>query len=247
MQTLERGLEPTLRCAVCHVRDKSIACDITADELAVLEQYKTTSRYAKGDVLFNEGDPPDGIFCVYLGGIKVFKAGHVSRDQMIRFAHPGCLIGYRSLVRNEPHSTSAMAMEPARVCYIPREAIKLLAAADPAFNLRLLTILSKQLGRAEDRIVDLAHRPLRARIAELLLQLRDEFGVDRDGITLHARLSRSELANTVGAATETVIRFLTELKRAGIIDMKGRMISILDPDRLREAASEVVAPSSGRE
>jgi CRP/FNR family transcriptional regulator, polysaccharide utilization system transcription regulator len=225
-------------CARCHVRERAAGCCLDADELAGIDRVKVTRRYRKGEVVYREGDPPTGLYCIYLGGVKITKTGREGREQVMRFAHTGELFGFRSMLRDEAHSTSALALDAARICFVPRAAAMSLVQTDSHFGLRLFALLSDELRNAEDFIVELAQQPIRERVAHLLLSLRDEFGVERDGATLNVRLSRGELADTVGSATETVIRILTELKHKGIIAMKGQRIAIVSPERLEAIAVE---------
>lgn len=208
--------------------------------MELIEREKSTLRLERGTSLFQQGGPADGLYCIYLGTVKVSKQAHDAKDQIIRFAHPGGVVGCRSVIVGETHATTATSMESVRACFIPQAAIRELVDSDQQLRLRLLAMLAEHLRAAEDRIYDFVHHPLRARIAELLLRLHEEFGVERDGVTLRVRLSRTELANTVGAATETLIRILTELKHGGIIRVKGRRIAIHNLDRLKQSIVEDV-------
>jgi CRP/FNR family transcriptional regulator len=97
-------------------------------------------------------------------------------------------------------------------------------------------LLSNDLKVAEQRIVELAQKPVRERLAETLLLLAETYGLEKDGITLSITLTRNEIANITGTATESVSRLLSKLRQEGIIDMVGRKLKILDRKRLIASA-----------
>ena len=76
-----------------------------------------------------------------------------------------------------------------------------------------------------------------ARLAEVLLFLADDFGLGDDG-ALRLNVSREDLSNFVGTATETLIRLLSELKAAKIVESKGRKIVLLNIPELKRLAEE---------
>ena len=100
----------------------------------------------------------------------------------------------------------------------------------------MIQILCRELREANDYITDIAQKTVRERLAEVLLLLRESFDVD-DNDLLQISLTREELANMVGTATESVIRLLSEFKQDGLIDLKGRRIKFIDVASLRRIAS----------
>jgi CRP/FNR family transcriptional regulator len=100
-----------------------------------------------------------------------------------------------------------------------------------------MKLLSTDLQRAELKITHLAQKPVRERLAETLLFIRETYGYEQDGITLNVRLSRKEIANLVGTATESTIRLLSEFRKDGLIDLDGKKISFLDMQGLVKTAN----------
>ncbi|MCB0301764.1 MAG: winged helix-turn-helix domain-containing protein, partial [Calditrichaeota bacterium] len=90
---------------------------------------------------------------------------------------------------------------------------------------------------AERRLAEMAQKPVRERLAEALLVLQDVFGVENDGETLDVRLKREDFAHLVGTTTETAIRFLSEFKHEGLIEVNGRSIKILQNRKLTQVAN----------
>jgi len=104
------------------------------------------------------------------------------------------------------------------------------------FSLALMQLTCKELGVANAYITDIAQKTVRERLAEVLLKLMDTFDLDND-LVLNVSLTREELANMVGTATESVIRLLSEFKQDKLIDLNGRKIKILDIKKLEKISN----------
>jgi CRP/FNR family transcriptional regulator len=169
--------------------------------------------------------------------VKVYKVGRDGREQIVRLAQAGDVLGYRSLISGERYSAFAVPLEEAQICHISKNTITSMLENDYHLASRVMSLLSNDLRIAEEKLVEMAQKPVRERLAETLLVLRETYGVEEDGKTLNMKLTRIELANIVGTATESVSRLLSKMKDEGIIGMKGRKIIIADHEALVEAAN----------
>jgi CRP-like cAMP-binding protein len=228
-------------CDRCWVRNRSVFCGLAAGGLEAIEARKVMRVFRRGEPLHLEGDAAHGVHCLYRGAVKVFRSTSDGREQIVRLASAGDIVGYRSVFDAQVHSTCATALDDVQACFIPRAQFALLCENDPALAHQVFALLSHELGAVEGRMFELTQKSVRERVAETLLQLHAVFGVERDGTTLDVRLSRGELAELVGAATESVIRFLTDFKRSGVLSLRGRRIGILRPEVLAEVANADVA------
>ena len=100
----------------------------------------------------------------------------------------------------------------------------------------MLQIVCRELREANDYITDIAQKTVRERLAEVLLLLKENFELDNQN-TLQISLTREELANMVGTATESVIRLLSEFKQDKLIELQGRKIKFLDIASMRRVAN----------
>jgi CRP-like cAMP-binding protein len=222
-------------CARCEHRIRSILRDVDDYALENLDSTKACYVYKKGQVIFSEGIPPTGLFCVHKGKVKVYKTGAEGREKIMRLVKHGDVMGYRSLLTGEPSSVSAAALEESVICCIPQETFFKLLRGNGGFSMRIIELLSSELGKAEEDIVHIAQKPVRERLAEALLLLRDTYGTeDGDTPALNVSLSREELAGIVGTAVETLVRALAEFKRQRVISTEKKKIRILDLPRLVE-------------
>ncbi len=224
-------------CENCKTRSKSIFCDLKNDELAKLSYNKGCSSYKKGQVIFYEGRRPTGLYCINIGKVKIAKLGEEGKEQIVRLAKEGDILGYRSLISGDSYSASAETLEETSVCFIPKDAIFDLIKDSSNFSIKFMQLVSKDLKSAENKVTDLAQKHVRERVAEALLMLKETYGMEDDEQTIAIALTREVLANIVGTATETVIRLLSELKQDKVIALEGRKIKILKLKQLIRTAS----------
>jgi CRP-like cAMP-binding protein len=137
--------------------------------------------------------------------------------------------------------TSARVIEDCEVCFIPSEILVSLIKTNSSFALDLLRLACHELGEANSFITDIAQKTVRERLAEILLLLVNDFGLD-DQNHLKIMLTREELANIVGTATESVIRLLSEFKADKLVELNGRKIKIINKKGL-EKISNVLSRS----
>lgn len=209
---------------------------LNEDEIGRLDADKTCHTYKKGNVIYREGSRLTGFFCVTKGILKIYKTGIDGKEQIIRFVKKGDIIAFRSLLSQELACTTAKVIDDAVLCHIPYQTLLYLLQNNWKFSHWMIQILCRELREANDYITDIAQKTVRERLAEILLLLKDNFDVSDDN-TLQITLTREELANMVGTATESVIRLLSEFKQDGLIDLKGRKIKLLDIPMLRRLAS----------
>ena len=225
------------QCAYCKSRRDSMFGSLGEEDLEKLNQNKSCIRYKKGQTLFYEGTRPMGLFCVNTGKVKVFKLSSQGKEQIINIAKPGDFLGYRAILSEEFYSASATVIEDAAICFIPKEDFLGLLNSNPEFFQRIIKNICHELGVMRERISDLAQKSVRERLAGSLLMLKETYGVDGEKSTLiDIQLSREDLANIVGTATETVIRLLSEFKKDGLISLDGKKIKVLKPRELAKEA-----------
>jgi CRP-like cAMP-binding protein len=225
-----------LSCDSCISRTHPLFRHLQEEERQHLSLDKITESYKRGSIIYREGNRMKGFFCVQKGIIKMYKTGFDGKEQIIRFAKPGDIIGYRSVISNEPACTTTEVIEDSIVCHIPPHTLLTLIKTNGNFAVELMKLTCKELGEANSYITDIAQKTVRERLAEILLHLDHEFGIDEHGV-LKISLTREELSNIVGTATESIIRLLSEFKNDRIIELNGRKIKILDRPGLKLIAN----------
>lgn len=223
-------------CDNCPARKSTIFSRLTEDEMSRLDAMKECRFYAKGEHLFFEGTVPRGLFCVEKGKIKVVQIGADGKEQITHLIHDGNVMGHRAILGEDLYSGSAIAIEDSHVCFIPRTPFYQMVESNAKLALRLAHLLSDELKEAEQKITHTAQRPVKDRLAKGILNLVEHYGLEADKQTVNVRIKRDDLANLAGTTRETATRILYELQVEGIIELSGKIIRILDLERLTSIA-----------
>lgn len=232
---MQRFIKP--ECHSCPHRKNPLMSCCSPEELEFTNANKSTQFYQKGQLIYQEGSQAMGLFCVHQGKIKLTKAAGDNKEQIVHLLREGEVLGYRALVASTPYSHSAVALEDCVVCFVPRPDFLRLLQSNQQFSTALMQLLARVLGLAEERMLDLAYKPVRERLAGALLLVQKTFLREGDALPFRISLGREDLAALVGTAKETVSRLLSEFKDAGMIATRGSQITILKPTRLQELAT----------
>ncbi len=205
------------------------------EELKKVSDSKTTKKIPKGQSLFEEGDKLRGIYCVRDGVSKLSKLSANGKDQIVKLSTKGAVMGQRSVIAEESTNLSAVAVSDMEVCFIPKDVILNILHKNPNFNLEVLRHMAHDLREADDVVVNMSQKNVKQRMAEALLYLKTNFGEDEDGFML-LTLSREDMSNLVGTATESAIRMISDFKKKGFIKLSGKKIGITNEQKLRDLA-----------
>ena len=205
---------------------------LTEKEMQLVRENQVQRTYRKGEIVYKEGSKILGIYQVTEGAFKIYKTGVDEKPQIIAFTIPGDIQGYRSVLSNEPACTTVEALQESKITFIPAEIIFYLVKNNPDFALLLIQQTCKELDRANSLITDIAQKKVNERVAEILLMLLDTFGTDREGF-INVNLTRDDLSNIIGTATESVIRILRDFNSKDYIELKNKKIKINDYKRIK--------------
>lgn len=220
------------KCEQCIIKQFNSLKALTKDELVRISNCKTSMLIKKGDVIFEEGETLNGVYCVKDGICKLSKLSANGKDQIVKMVVKGQLLGQRSLISEESSNLQAVALNDMEVCFIPKSEIISDLQKNNKFSFEILKVMAHDLKEADDVIVNMAQKSVRQRLAEALIYIHDSFGTNPDG-TLSVLLSREDFANIVGTATESAIRVLSQLKKEGLISTIGKQIKIEDLSGLK--------------
>jgi CRP/FNR family transcriptional regulator, polysaccharide utilization system transcription regulator len=238
MQTDQNNrLKEVPSCDKCESANSSVFCVLNKMQLEKLSENKSHIFFKKGQIIFYEGNHPQGLYCIYSGKVKVHKLGPDGKDRILRFAKKGNVIGYRALLSNDKYHASATAIEDSVICLFPRSVYPDQIAPNATLALQLIKLLSSDLKSAEQRAMNMIQKQVKERIAETLLMLRDFFGTESDHMTINTVLTRESIGNIAGTTTETVIRTLSELHKKKIINLVGKKIKIVSNKELLRVAN----------
>lgn len=234
--SLQRFLEildhsyKNISCLTCKSKQIGALADLDEYHTNYLDQNKTCNFYKKNQAVFTEGSLPRGVFCLNQGKVKVYALGGEGKEQIIHIAKTGDIIGFRAMFSGEPYKVSASTLEECNICFVSKEDFFFMIEEVPSFRNNILKELSRELSDQALFITSMAQKTVRERVAYALLML-DKIYKDEE-----INLSREDLANFVGTATETLIRLLSEFKDEKIIETHSRKIQIIDYKKLEKIA-----------
>lgn len=222
-------------CQYCNVWDKSIFGGVCGAELEQLTTDKSVAIHKRGQVLFSEGSKPTGVFCIHKGKVKIYKQGYNGKEQILYICSAGDVLGYNALISEDNYTLSAVALEDCVVCFIPKAAFVEGIKESENFRKILMKTISQQEALLANMVTGLAQKTVRQRLAAALVMLNDTYtsgaGTEEKP---QINLSREDLANIVGTATESLIRLLNTFKDEELVTITGRKISVIDAEGLKK-------------
>ena len=213
-------------CENCLSRKNSLFGTFCNDEVVDINDSKSCNFYKKNQPLFLDGGIPRGVFCVNSGKIKIFAQGEEGKEQIIHIAKAGEIVGFRAMFSGDPYKVSAYTLEECNLCFISKADFLNLVDTNISLRNGIMKELSKELTERAGFITSMAQKSVRERLAYVLILLDDIY----DGEMIN--LTREDLANYVGTATETLIRLLKDFKDEDVIKTHIRKIEILKKDSL---------------
>lgn len=224
-------VKPT--CEACPARMHGVFCDLNREDVRELSRARTANTYRKRSIIFYEGNPSMGMFCVHSGKVKIFNHGLDGHQQIVRLAKTGDLLGYRALLAGEPYAATAEVLEEATICFLDKTLVFQLIRRNPSVSLRMLKQVCKDLRIAERRTLDLVQKPVAERVAGLLLDLQQGFGENGvRGVKLNIDLTREEMAEMIGTTAESLIRTLSDFRARGLVELEPHHVTIRNPVEL---------------
>lgn len=213
-------------CVDCDVRSQSLFSQFDGDQMATIDSIKSCSTYKKNQSVFLEGSIPRGVFCLRKGKMKIYALGAEGKEHIVRVAKEGDVLGVKALFSNEPYIVSAMALEECSICYIGKDEFFSMIDLNSALTNGIMTEMSRELHEKTKFITNMAQKSVHDRLAFAFLLLDEIYGKEP------INLSREDLANFVGTATETLIRLISQFKDEGLIRTETRKIWVTDRDSL---------------
>ncbi|HNQ67451.1 MAG TPA: Crp/Fnr family transcriptional regulator [Bacteroidales bacterium] len=181
-------------------------------------------HYERHEYICKQGSPVSHAIYLVDGSAKLFIEGLNNRNITLYIMKPKTYIGLLSFFETPYYSYSVKALENSQICMIDLDCIKKLYINNHNFLLKLNKAFGKSVSSILSKIITLNQKNIRGRIADSLLYLSDLYKSD----SFEMLLSRKELGELSAISEENAVRILSEFRKEGIIDVKGKRISILD-------------------
>lgn len=228
-------MKKILTTVECLREDCFLCRNISSDWLEIVRLKREVLSFKKGEVIFAEGEQVEGIYFILNGKVKIDMSWG-KRSFIVRLAGDGEILGHRGYGLDNIYPVTATTLEATNVCLISTELFQQLLKTNPDFLFKLTFFYADELKRTERRMKNLAHMPVKGRVAEALILIDHAFGTDNDGY-LNYRISRKDLASMAGTVYETVIRMLNQLVDDECIELRDKAIRITNKTKLEACCS----------
>ncbi len=224
-------------CAICNcqIKENTLFTGLAEAELEAFKDVVKVCHLIKKEVVFNSGDASDGLYVIRTGRVKLVQVSKEGKEQIIKLAGPGELLGLEGFYDAGSYNTTAIAMDSAELCFISRGDFRKVFKENPGVALKFISSFARELNEAYLRIGSLGLLSAREKLAHLLHSLATSYG-ERKGseVRLNLNLSRLEIAELLGITQETSIRLLKGFKDEGILRIEKKEIFITSMEDLAE-------------
>ncbi|PWN58163.1 Crp/Fnr family transcriptional regulator [Chryseobacterium viscerum] len=203
----------------------------------MLKATMQNKNYRKSEAIFTDGTMPRGIFYLKTGKVKKYKVDNDGREQIIYIYNTGEFFGYPAILSNESYGDTTQAIENSVIAFISKEDFLKILDQSVVFSRLLLKSLSHEFSVMANLMAVLSQRTVRERVALSLLILHKKYKSNVTEESVYIALSRTDLANMVGTANETLARILHNFRQDDLILMDGRKIKLLDIKELTRIAN----------
>nr|WP_281497236.1 Crp/Fnr family transcriptional regulator [Ornithinimicrobium sp. F0845] len=194
----------------------------------------TPIRLARGEAVFEEGDPGDSLYVIVTGKMKLARTSGDGRESLLSVLGPGEMFGELSLFDPGPRLTSARAVAEAELISLGNADLRHFLGLHPEVAMMMLAGLARRLRRTNEDMSDLVFTDVPGRVAKALLDLSVRFGKRTDaGVKVAHDLTQEELAQLVGASRETVNKALADFATRGWLVLGAKSVTLIDLERLR--------------
>ncbi len=216
-----------VQCEECSEDSCLIKYLIGSEYLKAVRNGMTQNVYKKDTHIFKEGDPIFGIYFIQSGGVKVVTTSLNGREQVVRLAKAGQILGHRGL-DSARYYFNAIALMDTMVCFIESKVFNATCLNSAELSYHLMILFAHELRRAELRVKYQAQMNIREKVAEAFLYINEVFGVNPETKLLNISLSRQDIADTAGTTAEQVTRQLRDFENEKLIARDKWSIKILD-------------------
>ena len=211
---------------------------LTQEERIYLRENAVLQTYRKNHLIYFSGDTPKYLVCMISGLAKIYKDEvGMSRPQIVRLAKAGDIFAYRAFLAKKAHyQNSAVALETSQAYLVPVKVFEQILQSNNRLAMALIQSLAEKLGHADSHLATLTQKRMRGRMAQTIISLEDNYGLDAGTNNLHVKLSRIDLAYLSNMTPSNAIRTLSDFVSEKLISVNRRTIQILNEEKLRIVA-----------
>lgn len=200
------------------------------ETLENISQNRPENTYKKKQMVYLQGNHPQKLFYIRKGKVKTYITNEDGKDLTVGLFSDGDFFGYTALLEGTTYKETAEAIDESLVAEIPITDFEHLLFTNKEATRQFIKLLAHNISEKEKQLLNIAYNSLRKRVATALVTLMNKYRKDEDVFSI--QISREDLANIAGTATESLIRTLSDFKSEKLIDIQGSRISILNSKKL---------------
>lgn len=210
--------------------------NLNNEELLKIVKTINHKEYAKGDVVFTEGNVANTLFFINEGKIKLYKYTKDGKEQILHVLSEGDFFGELELIKPSKYGFNSKAIIDSKICTLTKDEMKEIMMKNPEIGIKVLETVGERLSKVESLVQNLATNDVNSRMAYLLTDLMEKYGENIEkNISIELPLSREEMANFIGVTRETISRKLKKFEDEKLIKIVGtKIIIILDEEGLKD-------------
>jgi CRP/FNR family transcriptional regulator len=222
-------------CEQCGIYKLCMPMGLSGGDLDALDRIiKRRRPLERGQHLYQAGENFHSIYALRSGSLKTYVMTEDGEEHIIGIKMPGDLLGL-SDINSPSYTRSARALETSSICEIPYERFEHLTQEIPDLHHHILNMMSREIHHEQDRVTMCKKLSAEARLAGLLLMLSHRFAQRGFSATeFNLSMSRSDIANMLGLAVETVSRLFTQFQEHGLLCVERKHIELVDVRGLEE-------------
>jgi CRP-like cAMP-binding protein len=212
--------------------DEFIINSRSFEDLKKFSVEKELRSCKKKETIYSEGNYSKWVYYINKGKVKTFHSNDDGKEFITGLYKEGDFFGFLSQFEQDKYADSAMAFEDSELYMLPTEYFFSLVYKNAEVSRKYIKILTDNLQEKEQQLIKLAYNSVRKRVAESIITLYNRYKKE-DGTAFSLNISREDLSNISGTATESAIRALAEFKEEGLIEINCGAISILNLEKLK--------------
>ncbi len=206
--------------------------NLSKADMQEMDRTTTMSTCKPGKIFYQPEDTSEVLFILKKGRVQLYRISPEGKKLVVATIGAGTIFGEMAIMGQQMHNTFAESVDDCLLCVMSRHDVERLILSKPSVALRIMDVMANRLREAEVRMEDMAFKSIPARLATLLLRLREDQGDKIYGY------SHQDLAEGVGTYRETTTQILNKFKSDNLIEIGRKRIEILDPDGLEIIAAE---------
>jgi CRP/FNR family transcriptional regulator len=213
---------------------------LSEQDLEEYNRFLEVKEFKKGEILFQEGDPPRHLLFVLEGELKIFKEYASGKSAILGIFGQGETIAEVAVIDGKSYPASCQAATNGKVAFMKRDDAVRILTSNSKLAFRIMTGLGDKLRTLTSDLGSMSVQSVIRRLSRFLLKMADKMGVEgREGVSVELFLTRKDLAECIGTSFEVAVRALGKLQSESILEIDGKHVLIKDTEQLKKLAGEI--------